>query len=74
MFAFLDLIDYKKGGYKKNVSISNIHDLTHAIYATVSDIVITGDERLCNRLKAVYSKLGVNTLVYCKKEFIGEDF
>ncbi len=72
LFAFLDDIGYKKGTDKQ--SISNIHDNTHAIYATVSDIFITSDEKFCKRVKAIYSFLGVETSVYSKEEFLKEEF
>ena len=71
LFAFLDDIGYNKGSDRQIVS--NIHDNTHAIYATVADVFVTADEKFYKRVKAIYSYLGVPTKIYLKNEFIRED-
>ncbi|EHI59822.1 MAG: hypothetical protein ACLTC4_06105 [Hungatella hathewayi] len=40
---------------------SHLHDTTHLIYATKSDIFVTHDNRLFNKANEIYSFLGVNT-------------
>lgn len=60
-----------QNGYNADKSLhtttSGIHDVTHAIYATATNWLLTTDFRFCAKCKAVYSFLGVPTkVVYCK--------
>lgn len=50
----------------KRTAISGTHDVTHCIYATVTDCIITMDQRFFKKCKAIYYYLGVDTrVVYC---------
>lgn len=53
---------------------SRMNDVSHAIYATDTDVFVTGDKKFCLRLKAVYCHLDVNTLILRKEEFIDYKF
>ncbi len=58
---------------KEKTSISGTHDVSHAIYATKANWLITTDERFANRCKAVYYYLGVPThVIFCKVNQIKE--
>lgn len=50
---------------KEKTAISGTHDVTHAIYATKSDVLISTDQRFVKKCKAVYAFLGVPTEVTC---------
>lgn len=49
---------------------SHLHDTTHLIYATKSDIFVTHDNRLFDKAKEIYSFLGVNTEIVRQEELI----
>jgi len=53
IFDFLESIGYKTDGVKQYRSM--MHDVTHAIYGTISDIFITNDKNFFKRIKAIYS-------------------
>lgn len=48
---------------------SHLHDTTHMIYATKSDIFVTNDSRLNNKVKEIFNFLGVETKVLNHEEF-----
>lgn len=51
----------------EKTAISSTHDVSHCIYATVADSLVTMDERFAKKSKAVYTYLGVNTdVIYCR--------
>lgn len=63
LFKILNRCGYyaEKGDEKKGISA--IHDISHAIYASLTDYLITTDERFAKKCKAVYYYLGINTKV-----------
>ena len=66
LFDFLELIGYKSSGVKDYRSM--MHDVTHSIYATKSDIFITNDKKFKLRVEAIYSLLEIPTKVYLLKD------
>lgn len=55
----------------KHTSISGTHDVSHAIYATKANILISADYKFTQKCKAVYKFLGVQTfIIYCKPDDI----
>jgi len=66
LFDFLEAIGYKSSGSKEYRSM--MHDVTHAIYGTKSDILITNDIRFKLRLEAIYNYLQIPTKVFLLKE------
>lgn len=70
LFNLLNYIGYN---YEKEQrkAISGTHDISHAIYATKADILLTMDYRFAQKCKAVYSFLGAKTtVIYCKQQDI----
>lgn len=53
----------------KDKSRSRLHDVSHIIYAAYCDTFVTADRRLAKKAQAIYSVLGVSTLVVLAKEF-----
>ncbi|MBE7003484.1 MAG: hypothetical protein E7425_04245 [Ruminococcaceae bacterium] len=64
LFRLLNRYGYNS---EKNqaTTLSGIHDVTHAIYAAYTEIIITTDFRFAQKCKAVYYFLGVPTRVIC---------
>ncbi|EIF6158371.1 hypothetical protein LFJ63_002918 [Clostridium perfringens] len=52
----------------EHTSISGTHDVTHAIYATIADYLISTDLRFVKKCKAVYYYLGIKTEVVHVKQ------
>lgn len=52
----------------ERTSISGTHDVTHAIYATKSDALLSTDLRFAKKCQAVYKFLGVGTFVMACKQ------
>ena len=51
----------------ERTAISSTHDVTHCIYATGADRILTMDERFAKKCGAVYKFLGVDTqVIFCK--------
>lgn len=67
LYNFLEKIGYKSE--KKTKLRSRMHDVSHGIYATASDILVTRDERFYKKTKAIYCLLEIPTMVYNKDEF-----
>jgi len=61
LFDFLAIVGYKSDNIKEYRSM--MHDVTHAIYGTKADILITNDKRFYNRILAIYSYLEIPTEV-----------
>lgn len=66
-----------QNGYNADKSLrttsSGTHDISHAIYATAADWLLTTDTRFSAKCKAVFSFLGVPTkVVCCKPDYISE--
>lgn len=67
-FNFLEEIRFKPEKVSK--SRSRIHDVTHAIYATSADYLVSNDDRFISKVKAVYSYFGIKTKVISLHEFM----
>ncbi len=66
LFVLLSYVGYKTE--KRDKSVSGIHDVSHAIYATECDFLLTMDNKFAKKCEAVYSFLGVKTkVVLCKQ-------
>ncbi|MBJ8554091.1 hypothetical protein [Acinetobacter bereziniae] len=65
---FLELIGYYPDSQSR--SRSNMHDVSHLIYASKADYFITGDKKTRYKAKAIYSFLDLRTKVLDKDEFI----
>lgn len=62
LFDVLNFCGYK-GERNQRTNTSRIHDVTHAIYATKADYLISADSKFVYKCKAVYYYLGVPTQV-----------
>lgn len=62
LFRLLNYCGYN-AEKKESTIISSTHDVTHAIYATKADYLISADQRFVNKCQAVYYYLGVDTKV-----------
>lgn len=61
-FCYLESIRYRPESIKK--SRSRMHDVSHAIYASIADIIVTDDKKFSKKIKAVYKYWGIKTEVY----------
>ena len=52
---------------------SRLHDVTHMVYGRYADIFVTNDTKLLKKTQAIYSLLGIPTLVLSMDEFIQGD-
>lgn len=68
LFNVLESIGYK--GEKIKKTVSRLHDVSHAIYATKADIFVTCDARFAAKCQAVYEYAGVPTRVMSYEEFL----
>ncbi|WP_298753783.1 hypothetical protein [uncultured Arcobacter sp.] len=66
LYEVLEVLGYKI----EKIAKSRMHDITHTIYATASDIFVVEDKKLYCKAKAIYSYLEIPTKVFCKQEFI----
>ncbi|MFW0884362.1 hypothetical protein ACMCNP_04835 [Candidatus Acidulodesulfobacterium sp. H_13] len=71
MFDFIESIGYKTDGIKKYRSM--MHDVTHAIYGTKSDIFITNDKKFKLRLEAIYIYIEVPTKVFLLRDLFDNE-
>ena len=71
LFDFLETIGYKSNGEKYYRSM--MHDVTHSIYATKSDIFITNDKKLKMRVEAIYLFLEIPANIYLLKDIRNND-
>lgn len=62
LFRILNQNGYNAEKSEKT-SVSGIHDVSHAIYATKANFLLTEDKRFYKKCQAVYSYLGVPTKV-----------
>ncbi|KAF0809621.1 hypothetical protein A167_01692 [Alcanivorax sp. S71-1-4] len=68
LLRFMEKVGYRAeaaGRYR-----SRMHDVSHAIYATGAEILVIGDAKFRDKVKAVYGFLGVPVLVMSKAEFM----
>ena len=68
--CFRSLHDAGFGLETKRKTRSAIHDVSHAIYATMADIFVSRDERMLSKIKAVFSFLKVECVAYSPDEFL----
>ncbi|MES2573804.1 MAG: hypothetical protein V4572_02575 [Bacteroidota bacterium] len=54
--SIMDNLSYNRDN-KENTIRSSVYDIEHLIYATKSDYFVTGDKKLWNRAKEIYSYL-----------------
>ncbi|MWJ29488.1 hypothetical protein GPM19_15005 [Halomonas sp. ZH2S] len=69
-FNYLEIIRYKPETVKK--SRSRMHDVSHAVYASTADIIVSEDAKFCKKLEAVYKYWGIDTVIYSKEKLISE--
>ena len=70
-FCF-DFLEYELG-YKKekrNKTRSRMHDITHSIYASYTDIFVTNDQKLSEKAKIVYAIFDIKTKILVCNEFL----
>lgn len=65
---FLEKSRFYPDSSKNN--ISNLHDVTHTIYAAYCDVFVTDDKKLSQKASVVYEWYGVKTLVLSSKDYI----
>jgi len=51
-----------------------MHDVSHAIYATATDHLVTNDKRFTKKVVATYLRLGIPTKILNIDEFVHHDF
>ena len=67
LFRLLNRYGYNSDK-SQSTTLSGIHDVTHAIYATCTDVLITMDFRFAQKCRAVYYFLRVPTnVISCKR-------
>lgn len=66
LFNLLDSLFY----WKDDKHINRLYDSAHACYAQYCDILVTNDRRMAIKAKAIYSYLGVKTIVKSSEEYI----
>ena len=72
LFRILNMNGYN-ADKKSNTTISGIHDVSHAIYATQANKLFTADKRFANKCKAIYYFLGVDTeVILCPQKEISK--
>lgn len=67
---FLEKIGYHREGRDK--SRARLHDVSHIIYAAYCGTFVTADKKLAKKAMAIYSLLGIRTLVLLDKEFAAQ--
>lgn len=68
LMNYLEEVRFRPEDVKK--SRLRMHDVTHAIYATKTDIFVTGDDRFYHKVRVVYNFLGVPTKVWSLDDFL----
>ena len=69
IFDFLYEIGFWKENFKKATTYrSKVFDVTHAIFASKTDILFTMDKRFYHKLQVVYDFLGIETKLIFLKE------
>lgn len=67
-FCYLESIRYRPEAVKK--SRSRMHDVSHAIYGSIADILVTDDDRFSKKLQAVYKYWGIETEILSTDDFV----
>ena len=72
LFRMLNMNGYN-ADKKADTTISGIHDVSHAIYATQANKLFTVDKKFANKCKAIYYFLGVDTeVILCPQKEISK--
>lgn len=72
LFRVLNISGYN-ADKEETTTISGIHDVTHAIYATKADKLFSCDKKFANKCAAIYYFLGVKTqVVLCPQKDIAK--
>ncbi|EPS0984746.1 hypothetical protein ACVBOS_004295 [Vibrio vulnificus] len=69
-FCYLESIRYRPEAVKK--SRSRMHDVSHAIYGSIADILVTDDDRFSKKVQAVYEYWGIQTEILSTDGFISK--
>ncbi|ARW49448.1 hypothetical protein [Acetobacter pasteurianus] len=69
LFMILEKYGWKQSSDPKKAG-NNMHDVTHAIYASYGDIFVTNDQRLKDLSKAVFMFMGLKTEVIYYPEYL----
>lgn len=70
LFRVLNFCGYN-AEKKEKTSISATHDVTHAIYATEADYLVSNDTKFVAKCRAVYYYLGIKTkVIYTRQDNI----
>lgn len=69
--SIMDNLSYNRDKKEQTIR-SSVYDIEHLIYATKSDCFVTGDKRLLNRAKEIYSylELDIEVLYIGTKNFL----
>lgn len=68
LFRLLNYVGYC-AEKSERTAISGTHDVSHSIYGTKADYLLSLDKRFVKKCQAVYNFLGVDTaVIYCKQE------
>ncbi|MGC3818626.1 hypothetical protein [Acinetobacter sp. G11] len=68
LICFLELIGFYSD--RLNQYRSNLHDISHLIYASKADYFVSGDKKTRYKATAIYSFLNIQTNVIDKDEFV----
>lgn len=72
LFRILNINGYN-ADKKVDTTISGIHDVSHAIYATRANKLFTVDKRFANKCRAIYYFLGMDTeVILCPQKEISK--
>lgn len=70
LFNLIDSANYWGDKKTTHSNIARLYDAAHAYFAQVCDVLVTNDKRMRAKTKAVYSFLGVKTMVVSTNEYL----
>ena len=70
LFSLIDSANYWGDKKTARSNVARLYDAAHAYYAQACDILVTNDKRMRAKTKAVYSFLGVKTIVVSTNEYL----
>ncbi len=70
LFNLIDAANYWGDKKTAHSNVARLYDAAHAYFAQVCDVLVTKDKRMRAKTKAVYSFLGVKTVVMNVDEFL----
>ncbi|MGF7177127.1 hypothetical protein [Azospirillum doebereinerae] len=71
LFNFMETIRYSPEPVKKYRS--RMHDISHSIYGSAADVIVTDDRRFLRKLRTVYYFLSVGSLALHTDEFLSHE-